>query len=53
MAGKELDDLVDASASADEQASRKRRLLSGPEEFQRVRIDRPAKKIGLKARKER
>ena len=33
MAGKELDDLVDASASADEQASRKRRLLSGPEEF--------------------
>jgi hypothetical protein len=44
MAGKQLDDLVDASASADQQATRKRHLLSGPEEFQRVRIDRPAKK---------
>ena len=44
MAGKQLDDLVDASASADQQATRKRRLLSGPEEFQSVRIDRPAKK---------
>ena len=44
VAGKQLDDLVDASASADQQATRKRRLLSGPEEFQSVRIDRPAKK---------
>jgi|SRR6476620_6473148 hypothetical protein len=44
MAGKQLDELVDASASADQQATRKRRLLSGPEEFQSVRIDRPAKK---------
>lgn len=44
MAGKQLDDLVDASASADQQATRKRSLLSGPEEFESVRIDRPAKK---------
>jgi hypothetical protein len=44
MAGKQLEELVDASASADQQATRKRRLLSGPEEFQSVRIDRPAKK---------
>ena len=44
MAGKQLDELVDASASADQQGTRKRRLLSGPEEFQSVRIDRPAKK---------
>jgi len=44
MAGNQLDHLVDESASADEQASRKRRLLGGPEEFQSVRVDRPAKK---------
>jgi hypothetical protein len=44
MAGKQLDDLVDASASADQQATRKGRLLRGPEEFQSVRIDRPARK---------
>jgi hypothetical protein len=44
MAGKQLDELVDVSASADEQANRKSRLLRGPEEFQSVRVDRPAKK---------
>jgi hypothetical protein len=44
MAGKHLDRLVDVSASSDEQAIRKRRLLSGPEEFRSVRVDRPAKK---------
>jgi hypothetical protein len=43
-AGKQLDQLADKSASAGEQAIRKRRLLKGPEEFQSVRIDRPAKK---------
>jgi len=43
-AGKQLDQLADKSASVEEQASRKRRLLKGPEEFQNVRIDRPAKK---------
>jgi hypothetical protein len=44
MAGNQLDQLVDLSASVEEQASRKRRLLRGPEEFQNVRIDRPTKK---------
>ncbi len=43
-AGKQLDQLADKSASVGEQAIRKRRLLKGPEEFQSVRIDRPAKK---------
>jgi hypothetical protein len=43
-AGKQLDQLADKSASAEEQATRKRRLLKGPEEFQNVRIDRPTKK---------
>jgi hypothetical protein len=43
-AGKQLDQLADKSASAEDQAARKRRLLKGPEEFQNVRIDRPAKK---------
>jgi hypothetical protein len=44
IAGKQLDELVDVSASPEEQASRKRQLLSGPEEFQNVRVDRPAKR---------
>jgi hypothetical protein len=43
-AGKQLDQLADSSASAEEQAIRKRSLLKRPEEFQSVRIDRPAKK---------
>jgi len=40
MAGKAIDHLTDATAHADDQASRKRRLLKGPEEFREVRIDR-------------
>jgi len=44
MAADQLDQLADESATADERASRKRRLLQGPEEFQSVRVDRPAKK---------
>jgi hypothetical protein len=44
MAANQLDRLADVSAPADEQESRKRRLLKGPEEFQNVRIDRPAAK---------
>jgi hypothetical protein len=43
-AGKQLDQLADSSASAEEQATRKRSLLKAPEEFQSVRIDRSAKK---------
>jgi hypothetical protein len=41
MAGKQLDELADQSATTEEQAVRKRRLLKGPEEFQNARVDRP------------
>jgi len=44
MAADQLDRLADPSATADEQAVRKRRLLQGPEEFQNVRVDRLKKK---------
>ena len=44
MAGTAIDDTTDTAASPDDQASRKRRLLKGPEEFQDARIDRSTKK---------
>jgi hypothetical protein len=44
MASDQLDQLVDQSASAEQQANRKRRLLKGPEEFQSVRVDRVKQK---------
>ena len=44
MAGKAIDQLTDAAAPADDQASRKRRLLKGPAEFREARIDRPKRK---------
>ena len=40
MASLQLDRLADKTATAEEQASRKRRLLRGPEEFQKSRVDR-------------
>jgi hypothetical protein len=40
MASRQLDRLADKTATAEEQASRKRRLLKGPEEFQGMRVDR-------------
>jgi hypothetical protein len=40
LASEALDQMADKSATADEQASRKRKLIGGPEEFQAVRIDR-------------
>ena len=40
MASQQLDRLADHTATAEEQASRKRRLLKGPEEFQGLRKDR-------------
>jgi hypothetical protein len=43
MAAKQLDQLADKSAAAEEQANRKRRLLKGPEEFRGVRVDRSKK----------
>ena len=44
MAGEELDRLVDKSAPAEEQATRKRRLLKGPREFRDLRNNHPEKK---------
>ena len=43
MAGNAIDTMTDATAHADDQASRKRRLLKGPEEFREVRVDRKRK----------
>jgi hypothetical protein len=40
MAGKQLDRMLDTSASADDQVSRKRHLLKGPSDFRDVRVDR-------------
>jgi hypothetical protein len=44
MAGKTIDKMTDTTAAADDQATRKRRLLKGPEEFRAVRVDRPSRK---------
>ena len=44
LASKAIDSLTVGTAESDEKASRKRRLIKGPEEFQEVRVDRPRKK---------
>jgi hypothetical protein len=44
MAGTAIDLMTDTTANPDDQASRKRRLLKGPEEFREARVDRPKKK---------
>jgi hypothetical protein len=44
LASNVIDGLADDAASADDQASRKSRLLKGPEEFRNARIDRPRTK---------
>ena len=44
LAGDVIDGLADGAASADDRASRKSRLLKGPEEFRNARIDRPGTK---------
>ena len=41
LAGKVIDNLADGAASVGDRASRKRRLLKGPEEFREARVDRP------------
>ena len=41
LAAKVIDNLADGAASADDRASRKSRLLKGPEEFREARVDRP------------
>jgi hypothetical protein len=44
MAGKAIDSMADVTAHFDDQATRKRRLLKGPEDFREARIDRPKRK---------
>src|SRR3981081_579573 len=44
LAAKAIDSLTVGTADADDQASRKRRLLKGPEEFRELRVDRPKAK---------
>ncbi len=44
MASVAIDRLADTTAHADDRASRKRRLLKGPEEFSDLRVDRPKTK---------
>ena len=41
LAGAAIDEMIDTTASPEDQAIRKRRLIKGPEEFQSVRRDRP------------
>ena len=43
LAGIRIDRLEDASATRAEKARRKKRLLEGPEEFRKIRSDRPNK----------
>lgn len=44
LASKAIDSLTVGKVDSDEKASRKRRLLKGPEEFRAVRVDRPNRK---------
>ncbi|MBU6461341.1 MAG: hypothetical protein KGL35_02705 [Bradyrhizobium sp.] len=44
LAGQVIDGLAQEGANVEQKASRKRRLLKGPEEFHDVRVDRPRKK---------
>jgi hypothetical protein len=43
LASQAIDSLTAGAPSNDEKASRKRRLIKGPEEFREVRVDRPKK----------
>jgi hypothetical protein len=44
LAGNAIDRLVEPAASAEEKATRKRRLIKGPSEFRESRVDRPKQK---------
>jgi hypothetical protein len=44
MAGREVDHLGDQTATSDERAQRKRRLIRGPQEFRDMREDLPKTK---------
>ena len=44
LASKTIDSLTAETPDSNEKASRKRRLMKGPEEFREVRVDRPKSK---------
>jgi hypothetical protein len=44
LAGVAVDEMTDTTASAQDQVNRKRRLIRGPEEFRKARIDLPKAK---------
>jgi hypothetical protein len=44
FAAEQIDRMGNSTATAEEQASRKQRLLKGPEEFREERVDRPKAK---------
>jgi hypothetical protein len=44
FAAEQIDRMGNSTATGEEQASRKRRLLAGPEEFREARVDRPKTK---------
>jgi hypothetical protein len=44
FAAEQIDRMGNSTATAEEQASRKQRLLKGPEEFREARLDRPKAK---------
>jgi hypothetical protein len=46
LASKTIDSLTAGAPNNDEKASRKRRLIKGPEEFREVRVDRQKPKKG-------
>ena len=45
LAAKVIDSLTPSATNVEEKASRKRRLLKGPEEFREVRVDRASAKV--------
>jgi hypothetical protein len=44
LASTAIDKMAGVDTSADDKASRKGRLLKGPEEFRETRVDRPKRK---------
>jgi hypothetical protein len=44
LAAEQIDRMGNSTATAEEQANRKQRLLKGPEEFRGARVDRPKAK---------
>jgi hypothetical protein len=44
LAGAAVDEMADTTASVNDQANRRHRLIRGPEEFRSIRRDRPNRK---------